>query len=237
MVVWARAMETRWRLHERDPEADRLLARDRGVSTVLAALLRNRRQDTPAAAHAWLYPDLRRLEQPLALRDMDRAADRLHRAVRDGEPIAVYGDYDVDGMVGTVVLVRLLRLAGADVRTYIPNRLKEGYSFTDEGVRSLLGWDPRPAVVVTVDHGISAVDEIARLADAGIDIVVTDHHEPPCELPSRAHALVNPKRPGCPSENKLPCGAAVAEPFGSGLSSTVSTPPSTRQAMRAYAAG
>lgn len=203
-------MERRWRVRERDPGAERRLARELGVSTALAALLRNRGLVRPEAARAWLQPDLRELEQPLELPDMEAAATRLARAVRDREPVLIYGDYDVDGMVGTVILFNLLRLAGARVATHIPNRLHDDYSFGGDGVERLLRREPRPALVVTVDHGISATEAVEHLARAGVDVLVTDHHEPPDVLPEGAVALVNPKLPGCTAANTSPCGAAVA---------------------------
>jgi len=201
---------TPWRIPTRDPVADRELATRVGTSPMLAALLRNRGLTDPARARAWLEPRLRDLSHPFDVLDLERAAERVQRACRDKERVVVYGDYDVDGMVGTVILMNFLRLAGGRVDHYIPNRLKEGYSFSDDAIDTILTGEDRPGLVLTVDHGISANAGITRLANEGVDVVVTDHHEPPAVLPDRAHALVNPRRPGCPSRFKSLCGAAVA---------------------------
>ena len=103
--------QLKWRFRPRDVAADRTLAEDLGISTVLAALLRNRKLDTPAAARAFLSPRLKDIEDPGALRQMDEASDRLVRAIRNREKVLVYGDYDVDGMTGTVILINFLALA------------------------------------------------------------------------------------------------------------------------------
>ena len=192
-----------------EPEEEEL-GRRLGVSSVMAALLRNRGLRTPDEALAWLQPRLTALEDPASLLDVQKAADRLSRAVRDRERILIYGDYDVDGMVGTVILVNFLRLAGADVTWHIPDRTKEGYSFNEETINGFLASEKPPRVIVTVDHGISANAGIRQLKSGGVDVIVTDHHEPPDVLPADACALINPRRPGCPSRFKELCGAAVA---------------------------
>lgn len=199
-----------WKVPAPDPETEEALSGSLGISPLLARLLLNRGlQDVPAT-RAFLTPRLTDLEDPGVLLDMERAAERLRRAIHDHEHVLVYGDYDVDGMSGTSILLSFIRLAGGRASHYIPNRLKEGYSFNDEAIDGILSGDDPPSVVITVDHGISAVEGIARLADEGVDVLVTDHHEPPPVLPDRAYALVNPRRPGCPSTFKDLCGAAVA---------------------------
>jgi single-stranded-DNA-specific exonuclease len=199
-----------WNVRARNEPAEEEVARRLGISPVTAALLANRGKKTAEAALEWLQPKLTSLEDPARILDVVKAAARLNTAVRERERILVYGDYDVDGMVGTVVLVNFLRLAGADVGWHIPDRTKEGYSFNPETIDRFLTSPTPPRVVVTVDHGISAGDGITRLRAAGVDVVVTDHHEPPDELPEDAYALINPRRPGCPSRFKDLCGAAVA---------------------------
>ena len=200
----------RWQLAERDAEAEDRLAADLGISRVLATLLRNRGFADLATARAFLQPRLSDLEDPSALRDMDRAAERLARAARAGEKVVIYGDYDVDGMSGAVILLEFLRLAGARAEAYIPDRLTEGYSFQPEAVGKLLADPEPPTLVVSVDHGTSAGKMIERLAEAGVDVIVTDHHLPPDVLPPRAYAIVNPRREDCGSTEKNLCGAAVA---------------------------
>jgi single-stranded-DNA-specific exonuclease len=176
-----------------DSAAD-ALARDLGVSDVTARLLAIRGLDSPDAARAFLHPSLEQLVDPFRLVDMDRAVARLERAIAQGERIAVHGDYDVDGITSTVILRRAIELLGGSVTHYVPERLRDGYGlqpatferFKADGV----------AVVVSVDCGIRA-GEAARHARAlGIDLIITDHHEPDAELPP-ATAVVNPKRHDC----------------------------------------
>src|SRR5205085_11636237 len=114
--------------------------------------------------------------------DLDRAVARLRAAMASREPIVVYGDYDVDGVAGTAILVRTLHALGAqDVRTYIPNRYEEGYGLNENALRALASEGAR--VVVSVDCGITAVREAAVARELGIDLIVTDHHHPPRVLP------------------------------------------------------
>ena len=144
---------------------------------------------------------------PLPL-DLDRAVERLRVAVARGERIVVYGDYDVDGIAGTAILVRALRAYGAtDVRTYIPNRYEEGYGLNEAALRSLRA--AGSGVVVSVDCGVTAVHEVAVARSIGLDLIVTDHHHPPSRLPE-AFALVNPRRAGDPSPDKDLAGSGVA---------------------------
>ena len=176
----------------------------------MAVLLRNRGLAAPDAARSYLQPRLKDLEDPAVLKGVPAAARRLVEGIRRGERIVVYGDYDVDGMTGTVVLLNFIKLAGGKAEAYIPDRLKEGYSFTPEGLDTLLNSGEVPDLVLTVDHGTSGHEGISRLKAAGVDVIVTDHHEPPPTLPEDAFAIINPRQEGCPSRFKSLCGAAVA---------------------------
>ncbi|HYC77687.1 MAG TPA: single-stranded-DNA-specific exonuclease RecJ [Planctomycetota bacterium] len=224
----------RWRLAPRDPEADAALARELRTSPTLAALLRARGAADPVAARAFLEPRLSDLEPPEKLLDVERGAERLAKAVREGERIVVYGDYDVDGMTGAALLARFFKLAGGQCDWYIPDRLKEGYSFSDEALDKLFASSHPPRVLVTVDHGTSAVAAIRRLKAAGVDVVVTDHHEPPSLLPEDAAALINPRRPGCPSACKDLCGAAVAFKLAWATAQKLSQATRVSDAFRAF---
>lgn len=177
---------------------------------MLAALLVRRELTDPTEAKAWLEPSLTDLEDPFAIVDMERGAERLARAIREREPVLIYGDYDVDGMTGTSLLVNFLRLAGVPVEWFIPDRTRDGYSFSDGVIDRFIARPVRPRIVITVDHGTGAHSGIARLVAAGIDVVVTDHHEPPPTLPEGAVALINPKRKEDRSRGRDLCGAAVA---------------------------
>ena len=127
--------------------------------------------------------------------DLERAVERLHRALEARERIVVYGDYDVDGIAGSAILVRAFRQLGTSVSSYIPNRYEEGYGINAAALRQLAADGTR--VVVSVDCGVTAVNEALLARELGIDLIVTDHHHPPERLPA-AYALVNPRRPGDP---------------------------------------
>ena len=139
--------------------------------------------------------------------DLDRAAERLRRALAARERIVVYGDYDVDGIAGAAILVRAFRQLGVAVSAYIPNRYEEGYGLNDEALRKLAADGAR--VIVSVDCGVTAVREADLARSLGVDLIITDHHHPPAELPD-AFAVVNPRRPGDASPDKDLAGAGVA---------------------------
>ena len=139
--------------------------------------------------------------------DLDRSAARLRRALAAREHIVVYGDYDVDGIAGSAILVRAFRQLGVVVKAYIPDRYDEGYGLNATALRTLAADGTN--VIVSVDCGVTAVREAELARDLGLDLIVTDHHHPPAELPN-AFALVNPRRPGDPSLEKDLAGAGVA---------------------------
>ncbi|BAS28464.1 single-stranded-DNA-specific exonuclease RecJ [Limnochorda pilosa] len=167
------------------------LERHLGLHPLVAEILVRRGLDDPEAAYRFLHPSLDELESPLRLPDMDAAVQRIERALEREEPIWVYGDYDVDGQTGTALLVTALRALGAQVAYHVPNRLSEGYGLHGEALLELRARGA--AVVVSVDCGTTASEEVAQAARAGLDVVVTDHHQIPPELP-RAVAVVNPRR-------------------------------------------
>ena len=146
-------------------------------------------------------------QDPFALQDMDRAVDRLAYAVRRGEPIAVYGDYDVDGVTATALLVQVLQELGAQVQPYIPNRFDEGYGLNVEALQSLKEEGMR--LVVSVDCGIRAHREAQAAREMGLDLIITDHHHPAETLPE-ARAVINPKRPDDPYPEKHLTGVGLA---------------------------
>ncbi len=143
-------------------------------------------------AESYLNPTLRDLlPDPFHLRSMKEAAERIARAVRENELIGLFGDYDVDGATGTALLTRFLRAAGGRVATHIPDRMKEGYG---PNTAAMLGLGEKGAkVIVTIDCGTLAFEPLAAAADAGLDVIVCDHHEAEPNLP-RALAVINPNR-------------------------------------------
>jgi single-stranded-DNA-specific exonuclease len=149
----------------------------------------------------------RAVENGPPMLDLDRAVERLRRALAARERIVVYGDYDVDGIAGSAILVRAFRQIGVAVAAYIPNRYEEGYGLNEQAIRQLATDGAR--VIVSVDCGVTAVREAALARSLGVDLIITDHHHPPAELPE-GFAVVNPRRPGDPSLDKELAGAGVA---------------------------
>lgn len=190
-----------------DPQEVDKLSTALGCSPVLAALLVARGIQTPEAGRFFLNPNFDRLRDPFTLADMDKAVERIHTAVSNGEKIMIFGDFDADGVTATSMVYDFLTHVDADVTWYIPHRAKEGYSLhpphVDKAV--LLAVD----LIITVDCGITSVEavEAARLED--IDVIITDHHEPGTLLP-RALAVINPKRVDCKSGLDYLAGVGVA---------------------------
>ncbi|MFZ5633876.1 MAG: single-stranded-DNA-specific exonuclease RecJ [Bacillota bacterium] len=174
----------------------------------MARLLANRGITTVEEARLFLEGDLDGMHDPFIMADMDKAVRRIGEALNKGEKILVYGDYDADGVTATVLVVKLLRSLGGQVGYYVPHRMEEGYGLHLEALQRA-GQDGY-SLVVTVDCGISALEEVARnRAGNGPDIVITDHHEPPGEIPVTV-AVVNPKRADCPYPFKELAGVGVA---------------------------
>ncbi len=183
------------------------LARRLGVPTLVARLLWQRELRDPEEARDFLSPRLADLESPAVLPDMGKATARLATAIRHEEPIGIFGDYDVDGMTGTALLVRFLRLAGARAEWAIPNRDTDGYGMSVEGVERLAAAGVK--VIVTVDNGIVAHEAVDRANALGIDVIITDHHLPDERLPA-AYAVVDPHRTDASGEGRGLCGCGLA---------------------------
>jgi single-stranded-DNA-specific exonuclease len=183
------------------------LARELGLSPVVARLLAIRGIDDVDAASRFLKPSLDHLLDPMGLADMDRAVDRLLAAIAQGQRIAVHGDYDVDGITSTVILRRALELLGGNVVHFIPERLRDGYGLQPAALERLHADGVH--VVVSVDCGIRGADAARRARELGLDLIITDHHEPDTELPD-AFAVVNPKRHDCSYADKHLAGVGVA---------------------------
>ncbi len=174
----------------------------------LVAQILARRGMAPEAMAAFLWPNYdEHLHDPYLMTDMDRAVERLVAAVENGERVVVYGDYDIDGITASAVLLESLRALGADVHSYIPDRFEEGYGLNTAALEALQA--EGATLVVSVDCGITSVAEADWAREHGLDLVITDHHTPPEVLPE-AVAVVNPKRPGDDYPFKELCGAGVA---------------------------
>jgi single-stranded-DNA-specific exonuclease len=168
-------------------------ARFPGLSPLIVQLLYNRRLKTPSEVQAFLKGDWPE-DNPFRLKGMNEAVTRLRQAIRQREPIAVYGDFDADGVTATVLLVETLSALGAQAEPYIPHRVDEGYGLNEGALRELAQKGIK--VVVTVDCGIRSPLEVAYGHGLGLDIIVTDHHSPGEELPP-ATAAINPKQADC----------------------------------------
>lgn len=200
------ATRSRKRWHIRPPLPPEARAELAPFPALLAQILYHRGVRTRAEAVAFLE---RRWEgpPPFSLKGMGEAVDRIRWAIRRREPMVVYGDFDVDGVTGTVILTQVLQALGANVRPYIPHRIDEGYDLNQETLSRLQEGGAR--LVVSVDCGIRSVDEVAFAQRRGLDVIVTDHHSPGKVLPP-AVAVVNPKQPGCPYPFKGLSGVGVA---------------------------
>ncbi len=184
------------------------LAASLQIDPVVARLLCLRGLGDPDAATRFLNPSLDHLHDPFQLADMPKAVDRLLGAVERQERIAVHGDYDVDGVTSTVMLRRALELLGGDVVHFIPHRIRDGYGLLPEAVDRLHA-QQAVRVIVSVDCGIRSDAAARRARDLGVDLIITDHHEPDLTLPD-ALAVINPKRHDCTYPDKDLSGAGVA---------------------------
>ncbi|WP_438434388.1 single-stranded-DNA-specific exonuclease RecJ [Gorillibacterium sp. sgz500922] len=197
----------RWKIGEADEAAANELSARLGVDELVARLLAARGWTDPEEAARFLDAEGEDLHDPYLLDGMTEAVRRIRSAMEKKEKIRIYGDYDADGVSSTALMSRLFRSLGADFDAYIPHRVNEGYGLNRQAMK--LAAEAGISLIVTVDTGISAREEIAYAGELGIDVVVTDHHEPPAELPD-AVAVVNPKKPGCPYPFKGLAGAGVA---------------------------
>ena len=184
----------RWDLRRPGTPAARRSLEQAGLSPLCAALLSARGLDDPQKAAQFLSCGPERSHDPFLLKDMDRAVERIRAAIGGGERVCVYGDYDVDGITATCLLTEALAWQGGDVVSYIPDRTEEGYGLNPGAVVRLAGQGVK--LIVTVDCGITAVDEVEFARSLGVDVVITDHHHCKDRLPAAA-AVVDPRREDC----------------------------------------
>ena len=196
----------RWTGGNYDTEAAERL-RAAGYPALLSAVLAARGAAAPEETLTILEREHRLSYSPLLMRDMDKAVDRINLALSRGEKMAVFGDYDVDGITATVLLVDYLRRRGEDCSFYIPRRIEDGYGLGCDALRTLR--DQGITLVITVDCGITGVEEARYAREIGLDLVITDHHECKEKLPEAA-AVVDPRRPDCPYPFKHLAGVGVA---------------------------
>jgi single-stranded-DNA-specific exonuclease len=197
--------ETRWLMRETDADLQ-LMADVLKINEITAQVMANRGLRTKNAALLFLYPCVSRLRDAMEIKDMSKAIERISTAIKNSEKILIYGDYDADGIMSTVILYKVLARLGANCEYYIPHRVDEGYGLNLAAVEKIasMGVD----LLITVDNGISAIEEIAAAAARGIDTVIIDHHEPSEILP-QAVAIVDPKQADCPFPFKELCAAGL----------------------------
>ena len=196
----------KWHIADPRPEARARLTAA-GYPCLVSAVLASRGIDTAEEAAAFLEHEQRLTYSPFLMADMDKAAERVQQALTNGERIAVFGDYDVDGITATCILVDYLRSRGADVLHYIPRRIEDGYGLSCDAIEGLHRQGAR--LLITVDCGITGVEEVDFANSLGMDVVITDHHECKEVLPAAA-AVVDPHRPDCPYPFKHLAGCGVA---------------------------
>ncbi|MFH2059705.1 MAG: single-stranded-DNA-specific exonuclease RecJ [Pseudomonadota bacterium] len=190
-----------------DPLVVDFLAKALDCHPILATLLSNRGLNDIAQARFFLNPTLDHLINPFALKDMEKAVDRILTAVINKEKILIFGDFDADGVTATALLYDFLEYCDANVSWYIPHRIKEGYSLASDHIDMAI--DQNIDLIITVDCGVSSHDAINQAMNEDIDVIVTDHHEPDSDLP-RALAVVNPKRKDCLAGLDYLAGVGVA---------------------------
>ena len=185
--------KTRWIVQTSNHEKMSELVEKLKISPLVASLLVNRGLDDPAKARAFLFNENKEFHDPFLLKDMDKAVKRVQQAIANDELILIFGDYDCDGVTSTTIMMKTLQELGANVQFYIPNRFTEGYG-PNEGAFKF-AHDIGVKLIITVDTGIAALQPALVAKELGIDLIITDHHEPGPELPE-AFAIIHPKLEG-----------------------------------------
>lgn len=211
-------LKKQWIFNEVDESRSADISKELGISGLLAEILTGRGMKKTEEIRNFLNPSPDMLHDPLLMKDMDKAVGRIIKAAETKEKIYIYGDYDVDGITSTSIMYNFLKGLDADAQYYIPDRMDEGYGLSINAARIIAGQGA--SLVVTVDCGITAIEEVKFLMDAGIDVVITDHHECGVELPS-AFAAVNPNRPDCSYPFKALAGVGVVYKVVTGICKTL----------------
>lgn len=211
----------RWIVSPRRPDLERHLQQELGIPPLLAAVLVARGFSDPAAAHRFLHPSLDDLGDPSLLPDFEPALKAVLTARERGERIFVHGDYDVDGVTSTALLGDFLRRIGCDVHVHVPHRQREGYGIHLDAIAAAKEMDAR--LFLTCDCGTSAFEQVRAAREAGLRVVVTDHHHVPMEIPD-AEAVVNPHRAESAYPDPNLCGVGVAFRFCEGITRAIGWP-------------
>ncbi len=227
----------RWNVAAPDAGA-RELAERLKTSPLIAQILLGRGMREPAECQDFLRPSLKCLHDPAGIPNLTKAAERIARAIRDGEKIVIYGDYDVDGITATAILWHAVRVLGGRAAFYIPHRIEEGYGISDEAIGQLC--DGGAKLIVSVDCGITAMEPAKIARDRGVDLIVTDHHEwhesGAAALLPDCYAIVHPRLPheGPAYANASLCGAGVVFKLAWGIGLAISGANRVSETFRAF---
>ncbi|MCC7431991.1 single-stranded-DNA-specific exonuclease RecJ [Candidatus Peregrinibacteria bacterium] len=183
---------------------------------IVQNILRNRGIENQDEINSYLNPSYKKgFHNPFLLKDMEKAVERLRQATANQERVIIFGDYDVDGISGTAILYQALQIYGANISYRLPHRVNDGYGLNIKFIDEFI--EKGVKVLITVDCGISCYDQIAKAAEAGIDVIITDHHTIPAKIPDHAHAILHPKQSDCAYPFKGLTGAGVAYKLASAL--------------------
>ena len=199
-------MKNNWIIEKENPKLRDKLAKSLQISPITAQILVNRGIENETEANLFLNCTLFDLPSPYLMKGMDRAIERIKKALKNNERIAIYGDYDVDGVTSTALLYSFLKVLKANVTYYNPDRLKEGYGINIDAVKKLA--EQGVSLIISGDCGITAVKEVEQAKELGVEFIVTDHHQPPQELP-QAVSILNPKLSECKYPGKEIVGVGV----------------------------
>ncbi|MFQ6677651.1 MAG: single-stranded-DNA-specific exonuclease RecJ [Fidelibacterota bacterium] len=211
----------RWSILNPDSQLVASIQKSFRTSEVIAKVLANRKIQTKLEADLFFNPDWKNLFDPFLMMDMDKAVDRILINIHHGNPILIFGDYDVDGTTGAAALCNALGLFGGVVDYYIPNREKEGYGLSTKGID--YAQKINADLLITCDCGINAFEKVNYANEKPIDVIITDHHIPEKNLPN-AYAILNPKRSDCPYPFKGLCGGGVAFKLITAIASKLNIP-------------
>lgn len=199
-------MKKKWELKKYDAMAVEKICAKYNISKLFAKLLYARNESIDSI-DSYISPNIEGLRDPYLLKDMDKLVYRIKKAKENNEKITIYGDYDVDGVTSINILMSFLKENGFDVDYYLPERLEEGYGLNKEALKKIKA--KGTTLVITVDCGISANEEIEYAKSIGLDICITDHHECSDDMP-KALAIVNPKRKDSKYPFRMFAGVGVA---------------------------
>jgi len=211
MTIYNKLPATKWKLNEAgDKDTENLLSKEFGIHPIISQIMVNRGIQDIETARRYLYPSLNDLHSPFLMQDMKKGVSRLLKAIHDKEEIIIYGDYDADGITSVVILYKFIKELTPHINYYIPDRIHEGYGLKIPAIDKFKKDNIK--LIITVDCGISDVDEIAYAQSSGIDTIVLDHHEISGPLPP-AVASINPNREDCSFPFKGLAGVGIAYNF------------------------